>query len=101
MSKEDFDGLYFLNCLRALPIFPLDDEDRELAVQKGLCVPYDLKAIVQGRRSAETMIARELAAAADETTAAYTQSDSESLSEEPAWAELLREQAADVAAEVA
>ena len=68
---EKSNGLYLLNCIRGLAIFPLDEPDPTKWI--------DLKLIVQGRRSAEVMIARELAD--DRSEADYSESILKSISE--------------------
>jgi hypothetical protein len=94
MAKDDgLDGLYFVNCLRGLPIYPLGEKDPAKWVS--------LRPIVQGRRAA---VAEEVEAT-DPTAAQYIEANAapesgvEAVSDEPAWAELAREQEADKAGE--
>lgn len=51
--SDNFDSLYFLNCIRNMPVFPLEEKDSNKWI--------DLKPIVQGRRTGEYMRAKKQA----------------------------------------
>ncbi len=62
MLDDEFAGLYFLNCIRALAIFPLSELDPNLR--------SSLKPLAQGRRPKEASAAEDMSEF-DETIMEY------------------------------
>jgi hypothetical protein len=71
-NNDDFAGLYFLNCIRAMPIFPLSERNPSKR--------YSLKPLAQGRRAKEKE--EDTAPVSDETIMGYIAVSSMMMEEE-------------------